>query len=369
MTNKKILSGMPAIALVFVFGLVLAGCASAPKEGPAADINAAAELSAVEKLVADLNAIEAGKAAVSGDTVMLTGGVRFENAALTVPSGVTLDLTKVTLQLGNGATLTVNGTVNAKAEGINIDSAAASPATINGSGTIQLKSKGRLLGIWEGKKLTLDGVTLVGLPDNDRSVVEMGNGGEFVLKSGTITGNTVNSEGAAGAGVGVWENGTFTMQGGAITGNTANGSRGSEGGGVVVGSGTFMMEGGEISGNTAKGEQFASGGGVFVGGKSVSVFTMKGGTISGNSAISNGEIKRGGGVRVGAEGATFIMEGGTIYGSSAEDGNANTAADNAALSVWGTAKWGTGGTYTKGGVSQSGGSDIGTTDDTLIAVP
>jgi hypothetical protein len=40
-----------------------------------------------------------------------------------------------------------------------------------------------------------------------------------------------------------------------------------------------------------------------------------------------------------------------------------------ALSIWGTAKWGTGGTYTKGGVSQTGGSDIGTTADTLIAVP
>jgi hypothetical protein len=34
-----------------------------------------------------------------------------------------------------------------------------------------------------------------------------------------------------------------------------------------------------------------------------------------------------------------------------------------------TTKWGTGGTYTKGGVSQRGGSDIGSTDDTLIAVP
>jgi hypothetical protein len=289
--------------------------------------------------------------------------VRLENAALTVPSGVTLDLTKETLQLGNGATLTVNGTVNAKAEGINIDSVAASPATIKGSGTISLKSKGRLLGIWEGKKLTLDGVTLVGLKDNDRPVVEMGNGGEFVMKSGAITGNTVNrGEGGSAGGVGVWDDGTFTMQGGTISGNSANGSRVSEGGGVKVNKGTFTMEGGEISGNTAKGAEVASGGGVYVGGGSV--FTMKGGEISGNSAIGNGKI-RGGGVRLNADDATFIMEGGTIYGSFAEGGNANTAAeDNAALSIWGT-----GGTYTKGGVSQSGGSDIGSTDDTLIAIP
>jgi hypothetical protein len=34
-----------------------------------------------------------------------------------------------------------------------------------------------------------------------------------------------------------------------------------------------------------------------------------------------------------------------------------------------TVKWGTGGAYTEGGVSQSGGSDMGTTDDTLIATP
>jgi hypothetical protein len=35
-----------------------------------------------------------------------------------------------------------------------------------------------------------------------------------------------------------------------------------------------------------------------------------------------------------------------------------------------TAKWGTGGTsYTKGGVTQSPGSNIGSTDDTLIAAP
>jgi hypothetical protein len=32
-------------------------------------------------------------------------------------------------------------------------------------------------------------------------------------------------------------------------------------------------------------------------------------------------------------------------------------------------KWGTGGTYTKGGVAQTGGSDIGRTNDTLIAIP
>jgi hypothetical protein len=361
MKTKHFFNAVMAALIAVIFS-VLTGCATGTGGGTG------------DPAAADINAIEVGKATVSGDTVTLAGGVRLITA-LTIPEGVTLDLTKETLQLGDNAIFTVNGTVNAKAEGINIDSAAASPATINGNGTIYLKSKGHLLGIWEGKKLILDGVTLTGLKDNDRPVVEMGDGGEFAMKSGAITGNTNNSEGAGGGGVGVWENGTFTMEGGAISGNSANGSRGSEGGGVRV-NGTFTMEGGEISGNTAKSDQYAAGGGVYVGSMSVSVFTMKGGTISGNSVISNGKNNGGGGVRIGAEDAIFIMEGGTIYGASAEGGNANTATeDTAALSVWGTAKWGTGGTYTIGGVPQTGGSNIfaedwgGRTSDTLIAVP
>jgi hypothetical protein len=301
MINTKFFSGMPAIALAFVFGLVPAGCATGGGDAEPSQEEQA------ERLASNINTIEAGKATVNGDTVTLTGGVRLENAALTVPSGVTLDLTKETLRLGNNAALTVDGAVDAKAEGINVDGAAASPATINGSGTINLKSKGSLLGIWEGRKLTLDGVTLVGLPDNDRPLVEIGSGGEFVLSRGAITGNVVNRE-------------------------------------------------------------WASGGGVYVGGKSVTVFTMKGGAISGNSAISNGD-NNGGGVCVNAEVATFIMEGGTIYGKAAEGGKANNAAENEALSIWGSVKWGSGGTYTKGGVPQTGGSDIGSTNDTLIAIP
>jgi hypothetical protein len=365
-------------------------------------------------LASDINALEAGKATVSGDTVTLTGGVRLENIALTVPSGVTLDLTKETLQLGNGATLTVNGTVNVKAEGINIDSAAASPATINGSGTIYLKSKGRLLGIWEGRKLTLDGVTLVGLPDNDKPVVEMGDGGEFVLKSGAITGNTrTGSDIVSGGGVAVWQ-GTFTMEGGTISGNTAKGSRGANGGGVQIGENSvFTMSGGTISGNVADGGEFANAGGVMASGNATftmsggtvsdnsakrgggvavagSAFTMSGGTISDNTATEDG----GGGVSLfnadGKGGGTFIMEGGVIAGNRAGNGgggvdvkesaftlkggriqggtdsdgfSANTGGESwwaQALAVWrSTAKWGTGGAYTMVGYIDSDGDTIG----------
>ena len=302
---------MPVLVPALVFVLLIAGCASTPKEPAAGAADAA-------KLVKDINAIKAESAKADGNTVTLTGGIRLETA-LTIPAGVTLDLTKETLQLANNAVFTVEGTVNAKADGITIDSAAANPATVNGSGTIQLKSKGNLFVIWDNKKLILDGVTLVGLKDNDGSLVEFG-GSEFVLKSGKITGNH-------GHGVKFYDGGTFTMEVGEISGNGD--------GGVIVFNGSF---------------------------------TMSGGTIANNSRDNNG-----GGVYL-AEGASFIMEGGTIYGNAdslpagTDPSLANSARVGASL-AGGTAKWGTGGTYTKGGKSQPGGSDIGSTNDTLIAIP
>jgi hypothetical protein len=242
----------------------------------------------------------------------------------------------------------VNGTVNARGHGdhgsgwvdgsICID--AAGTATINGSGTINLKSKGSLLnisGVNDGMKLILDGVTLMGMVDNNQSLINVNNGGVFVMKNGKITGNHTDR----GGGVGVYDKNT-----------------------------TFTMEGGEISGNSAS----VQGGGVRVW---IATFTMEGGTISGNSA------KEGGGIAVVGsdnDGSTFIMKGGTIYGFSTVGGNANTAPSGAVLSVGtGITKWGTGGTYTKGGVPQTGGSDIvpppvvfpmpSTTDETLVAIP
>ena len=357
--NKRFFRAAFRAALAAAFIAFAVGSASA------ADPKGAAQLAK------DINAIKAGSAKASGSTVALSKGIRLETA-LTVPADVTLDLTKETLQLGSGATLTVDGTVNAKAEGINIDSAAASPTAINGSGTIQLKSKGRLFGIWEGKKLILDGVTLVGLPDNDKSVVEIGNGGEFILKSGAITGNTrVSNEWSNGGGVGVWEYGLFTMQGGTISGNRAQGGKGGGGGGVAVYMGTFTMSGGTISGNTAAGgtDGSSNGGGVKV---ESGEFIMSGGTISGNTVTGGG----GGGVRL-ESGAIFTMSGGTIYGKAdslpagTDPSLANSAGRDASLWVEQgvSAKWGTGGAYTKGGVPQSGGRDIGSTSDTLIAAP
>jgi hypothetical protein len=139
----------------------------------------------------------------------------------------------------------------------------------------------------------------------------------------------------------------------------------------------FTMEGGAISGNTAWGGRIGAGGGIGMGppGSEPSTFTMRGGTISGNTAT--GGRGSGGGVVVNR--GVFIMEGGTIYGKAeslpagTDPSLANSANNNVSLHVGNlddtTAKWGTGGAYTKDGVSQSGGSNIGGTNDTLIAAP
>jgi hypothetical protein len=283
---------------------------------------------------------------------------------------------KAALILSN-STLTVNGTVNAGPNHIRMGGS-ASRATIAGSGTIRLREQGNLLSVdGNKKKLTLDGVTLVGIPDNNEPLVRVGRGGEFILKSGAITGNThVGNEWAEGGGVKVNEGGTFTMEGGEISGNSAKGGTdGSSGGGVSVRKGTFTMSGGTITGNSA----ISGGAGVFVE-DAGSTFTMQGGTISANTATGGIDGSSGGGVRLGS-GSTFIMEGGTIYGKAASlpagtaASLANSARYSASLEVHkATAKWGTGGTY-KGGASPTGGGDIvnfnpnndGGTDDTLIA--
>jgi hypothetical protein len=240
MKTKFFFNAVMAALVAAIFSMLM-GCAGTGATVGGDPGTAAAELA--EQLAVDINAIEAEKATVSGDTVTLTGGVRLENTALTVPEGVTLDLTAdgAELELQDGAVLIVNGTVNARGHGDHGDGwvegslrIGEGAAAINGSGTINLKSKGRLLNIGsdkELKQLTLDGVTLVGLPDNDQPLVGIYENSEFIMKSGKITGNTRNDKDwASGGGLEV-NRGTFTMEGGEISGNAAKGERGGSGGG------------------------------------------------------------------------------------------------------------------------------------------
>ena len=89
-------------------------------------------------------------------------------------------------------------------------------------------------------------------------------------------------------GVYVGNGAQFTMEGGAITGNTAKATNTANGGGVYVG-GTFHMSGGTIAENTAEGDtaydrSVAYGGGVYV----TNAFHMSGGTIAENTLETNG---------------------------------------------------------------------------------
>jgi hypothetical protein len=301
---------------------------------------------------------------------------------LTVDSGKTLALTGGGLVLDNGATLTVEGTVNAKASTsptsfgivLMLPTGATVNATIKGSGTIHLKTRGTLLAISDGQKLILDGtITLDGLravADGGTDGDAMNNighvvfvAGELDMKGGTITGNYNISTSSDGGGVEVnGGNAKLTMSGSA----EVSGNRTSKGGGGVnvVHGGTFIMEGSaKISGNIAA----LGGGGVRLnkGSYSKAIFTMKGNAeISGNTTDG-----KGGGVWV-RDGGTFTMEGGTIYGSTGAV-DANTASDGVSLYVdpdyeyTGSAEWGAATTTREiGGVSSGlqGGNIISSGD-------
>jgi hypothetical protein len=438
--KKKLFCIMGVLGVLLALGFVLAGCGttggSVPPPVPDKQVEDAAQLAA------ELNAMNEGCAVVEGETVRFSGEVYLTTGlavpagvSLIVPAGVTLDLTTdgASLTLREGATLTVDGTVEASGHGdqgkgwveggLRIGDGTT---IINGSGTIRLRSKGHLLNIWgdngtRRRHLTLDGVTLVGIADNTHPLVQVGGGGELVLKSGAITGNTRDtSPGASatsgggvqvdngsaftmtggeisgnsafhGSGVNVYEKSTFTMEGGTISGNTAGNATvsvwagstftmksgaitGNEGRGVFVNgtTSTFIMDEGDISGNGC-GQGADGGQGVAV---NQGTFTMKGGAIYGNAFTS----REGGGVFIVGD-ALFEMYGGRIQGNKDSDGftrNINNRQRGAALeNIMSRTKWGTGGSYTKGGVSQTGGSEIaplkedgrGGTDDTLIAIP
>ena len=148
--------------------------------------------------------------------------------------------------------------------------------------------------------------------DTSGTLVRINSGGTFIMESGAVLRNNVNS--GDGGGVYIAKDGTFTMNSGEITGNTAQSS-----GGVMIHNGTFIMNDGKIRSNTALGV----GGGVrnpYANG----VFTMNGGEISGNTAVSGA----GGGVRL-SNSATFNMTGGRIIGNtSVGNGNGVAVANN-----------------------------------------
>ena len=119
MRQRFFVWGMVALA----FALLIAGCASTPKGDPVA----------AAQLAADINAIKAESAELKGAQVKIVGGFVEIANGLTVPAGVTLDVTAEDAALGlRDSALTVNGTVNAGPWHIRLEDN-ASWGSINGA--------------------------------------------------------------------------------------------------------------------------------------------------------------------------------------------------------------------------------------------
>jgi hypothetical protein len=135
--TKTVFRFLGMLGMALAFGLLTAGYVSAPRDPRAKAV----------KLAADINAIKAGSARVNDDTVTLTRDSVEVKKKLTVPEGVTLDLMVkgATLELRDGAVLTVNGMGNAAGHddhgkgwgSLRIDDGVA---VIAGTGTINLRN-------------------------------------------------------------------------------------------------------------------------------------------------------------------------------------------------------------------------------------
>jgi len=311
-------------------------------------------ISPVARLANTINDIAGSNiASVSGNTVAVTGSFTVSNTTFTVPAGVKLDLTDpaANLVLGNAATLTVNGEVEAHggsnsdgfsdlAIGVNCGNG-VNAAVIDGSGVIRLKTTHNLLIVPSGKKLTITGnVKLDGYGTS--------------LPSGWTRPDWVTDDGAnnAVALIGVLNsNAELVISGNVIlAGNYNSGT--SWGGGIFIGGGGLLTLEDNVS---IEGNRSNAGGGVLVQ-DSGSVFTMRGGSISGNQATS------GGGVYAYNSGV-FKLEAGRVQGTSAEIAGGKTYARNDTTSVanaGGTTQFGTTGgiSYSIGGTPYSAGATI-----------
>jgi len=115
---------------------------------------------------------------------------------------------------------------------------------------VGLSSNGSLFAVGANAALVLHGnITLQGRSGNNRALVEVNNGGAFVMSAGSRVVGNDNPTGLATAGGGVRVNigGRFDMPSGSVSGNSA-----SQGGGVFVATGgTFRIGAGVVHGADA----------------------------------------------------------------------------------------------------------------------
>jgi hypothetical protein len=184
----------------------------------------------------------------------------------------------------------------------------ASPASVvlSGSGNrriLRLEGTGSIYAVRDGVTLTAGaGITLEGSPGNYRPLVDVLEGGTFIMEEGSLLRGNTNILygndfiGSSGGGVGIRAGGVCVINGGEINGCEARYA----GGGVAVTGGTFTLDGGAVMSNVAR-----LGGGVYLAGEG-SAFSMSAGTICGNIAGTYG-----GGV-YGGRGSAFAKTGGVI---------------------------------------------------------
>lgn len=158
--------------------------------------------------------------------------------------------------------------------------------TVNISGTTLIGNEASVNG--GGLYLTAAGTASVALNVSGgklESNTAVENGGAAYINAGnfTMTGGTMQANGATNGGGGYVNGGNVTVAGGQILSNTAS----TNGGGVAVNNGQVVMTSGSVSGNKASS---GAGGGIYVsstGDNNVSVMVY-GGTLSGNSAATTG---------------------------------------------------------------------------------
>ena len=153
--------------------------------------------------------------------------------------------------------------------------------------------------------------------------------GHFILKSGTISGNSLKASVSGGGGVEIeGADALFDMYGGTICNNEAG-----YGGGVYVRGGTFNFYDGVISNNKAVS---TDGGGVHIYG-SASTFNMYSGSIINNTAKAGGGIGVSGGGTVNISGGTISDNTSTQVGGGITNRRTNASGDmNANITISGT---------------------------------
>ena len=174
---------------------------------------------------------------ISGNTAANGGGVYGSNIFLPISGSVEIKNNKAAY---GGGVYVNSGTVNMSGGEIT-----GNTSTENGGGVF----------IYKNGVLNMTGGTIGGSATANANTAAYGGGvyvnaGTVNMSGGEITGNSVSGN-SAGGGVYIDTSGTFTMSGNAeISRNTTDNNYGN-GGGVCLNGGSFIMRSGSITGNTA----------------------------------------------------------------------------------------------------------------------